>query len=64
MQASSRSANDDAIVAVLKELQKQKEAAQGAEQTEVKLIVSGTDLARALNRGNEPVRGILTRRGN
>lgn len=61
VQAKSKDADKDALVAALKEIMSSgKEEAQSSEETTpIKLVISGTDLAYALNNGNASVAGTL-----
>jgi len=61
VQANSKEADKDALVAVLKQLTKTMSSKEekSNEPMQVKLVISGTELANALNNGNTTVNAML-----
>lgn len=61
VQAKSKDSDKDALVAALKEIMNpSKEQAASEEATPIKLVISGNDLAYAINNGNSTVSGLMT----
>ncbi len=60
VQAKSKDADKDALIAALKEL-RGTTGEEGEEEAgqEIKLVINGADLAEALSFGNRPVKGLL-----